>query len=58
MTVCQCPTCDTRHLGEQWCHECNQPRTRIDIGGLCPHCDEPITISDITGQYQPSLIRR
>ncbi len=58
ITVYQCPTCDTRALGQQWCHDCNHPRVRVDLGGLCPHCDEPITISDITSRHQPPATRR
>jgi hypothetical protein len=50
ITVYQCPTCETRYLGQQWCPNCHTPCTRIDFGGLCPHCDEPVTISDITEQ--------
>lgn len=42
-TVYQCPECDTRHLGQQWCPDCERPCIRLDLGGLCPHCDEPIT---------------
>jgi len=52
ITVYLCPECDTRTLGQQWCHDCHRPRTRLDLGGLCPHCDEPITISDITSQHR------
>jgi hypothetical protein len=51
ITVYHCPECDTRTLGQQWCHDCHRPRTRLDVGGLCPHCDEPITIQDITDQH-------
>ncbi len=50
-TVYQCPACDARHLGQQWCHDCNRPCARVDLGGLCPHCDEPVTISDILDQH-------
>jgi hypothetical protein len=50
-TVYQCPDCDHRSLGQQWCHDCNRPRLRIDFGGLCPHRDEPIAITDITDQH-------
>jgi hypothetical protein len=50
ITVYHCPGCDTRTLGQQWCHDCHQPRTRLGLGALCPHCDEPITIQDITDQ--------
>ena len=51
ITVNQCPDCGTRRLGEQWCPDCTRPAVRLDLGGLCPHCDEPITISDITDQH-------
>jgi hypothetical protein len=50
ITVYQCPTCEGRYLGQQWCHDCHHPCTRVDLGGHCPHCDEPITISDILDQ--------
>ena len=33
-TVYHCPECDTRTLGQQWCHDCHRPRTRLDHGGL------------------------
>jgi hypothetical protein len=58
ITVYHCPDCDTRTLGQQWCHDCRRPRTHLDIGGLCPHCDEPITISDITDQHPRPAARR
>jgi len=47
ITVYQCPCCDTRYLGQQWCHDCRTPCTRLDLGGPCPHCNEPVAISDI-----------
>jgi hypothetical protein len=53
ITVYQCPNCEARYLGQQWCHDCHRPCTRLDLGGLCPHCDEPITISDILDQHPP-----
>jgi hypothetical protein len=51
ITVYQCPGCDTRYLGQQYCHDCHQPCERVDYGGLCPHRNEPITISDILDQH-------
>ena len=47
VTIYECPTCETRYHGEQWCHDCNQPCTRVGLGGLCPHCDQPVAISDL-----------
>jgi len=53
ITIYQCPECDTRQPGQQWCHDCHQPCRRVDLGGLCPHCDEPVTISDLLDQPIP-----
>ena len=46
-TVYACPTCDTRLYGQQWCPDCNQPCTRIGLGGLCPHCQKPVALTDL-----------
>ena len=46
-TIYQCGDCDQRYLGQQWCHDCNQPCRRIGPGGSCPHCDEPVAINDL-----------
>jgi len=48
MTVYQCPTCDTRALGQQRCDDCNTWTEAVGIGGLCPCCDEPITVTELT----------
>ncbi len=47
VTVYSCPSCDSRFYGQQWCPDCNQPCSRVGLGGLCPHCDEPVTIADL-----------
>jgi len=36
ITVYQCTECETRYLGQQYCHDCHQPCVRVDLGGLCP----------------------
>jgi hypothetical protein len=51
ITVYECPDCAARYLGQQWCHPCNTPCTRIDLGGLCPNCDEPVAVSDLTNRH-------
>jgi hypothetical protein len=50
VTVYQYPRRDTRHLGQQYCHDCHTPCARLDLGGLCPHCNEPVAISDVIDQ--------
>jgi hypothetical protein len=46
-TIYQCPGCDTRALGEQRCEDCGTFMTRLGYGGLCPCCDEPITLDEL-----------
>ena len=57
ITIYACPTCETRYHGEQWCHDCNQPCTRVGLGGSCPHCSEPVAISDLIDTPTTSTIR-
>jgi len=46
-SIYHCNSCENRYLGLQWCPDCNQPCTRVGLGGSCPHCDEPVAISDL-----------
>ncbi len=46
-TVYACPSCEQRLLGEQRCPDCNVFTRRVGYGGLCPHCDEPVTVAEI-----------
>jgi len=46
-TVYECPSCQTRSLGEQRCPDCNTFGRRVGPGGLCPSCDEPVAVTDL-----------
>jgi predicted nucleic acid-binding Zn ribbon protein len=46
-TVYECPTCETRFLGEQRCPDCHVFCRRLGLGGPCPHCDDPVTLADL-----------
>ncbi len=46
-TVYECPDCEIRYLDERRCPDCNLFCRRVGAGGLCPHCDEPVTINDL-----------
>jgi hypothetical protein len=46
-TVYQCPVCESRYLGEQYCGDCGTFCQRVGVGGLCPTCDEPVAIVDL-----------
>jgi hypothetical protein len=51
-TIYECPDCDQRYLGDQWCHDCNRPCRRIGPGGPCPHCCEPVAVADLIQEAQ------
>jgi hypothetical protein len=46
-TVYVCTECDARYLGEQRCPDCQRFCKRIGPGGACPHCDEPVALTDL-----------
>ena len=48
-TVYECPTCDARLLGDRRCPDCHLFCRRLGLGGLCPHCDEPVTLAELLG---------
>ena len=51
-SVYECPVCSQRYLGEQRCTDCNVFCRRLGAGGECPHCGDPVTITDITPKDQ------
>jgi len=53
VTIYACPSCESRYHAQQWCHDCNQPCTRVGLGGLCPNCDEPVAITDLLDTQEP-----
>lgn len=46
-SVYECPACAARFLDERRCPECNLFCRRIGVGGLCPHCEEPVAAADL-----------
>jgi len=47
ITVYECDACGTRALGEQRCDQCETFMRRVGYGGHCPHCDEPVAVTDL-----------
>jgi hypothetical protein len=45
--IYECPGCGQRQAGQQRCDDCGIFGRRIGTGGACPHCQEPVTISDL-----------
>ena len=48
--VYQCPVRDQRYLDERRCPDCHLFCRPIGVGAGCPHCDEPVAISDLNPQ--------
>ena len=46
-TVYECDGCGRRFIGTQRCEECNLFARRIGTGGPCPHCDEPVAMTEL-----------
>jgi hypothetical protein len=46
-TIYECPSCETRYLGEQRCPDCALFCRKLGPGAPCPHCDEPILLADL-----------
>jgi hypothetical protein len=51
-TVYECPTCEARFLGERRCPDCHVFCRRLGLGGLCPHCDDPVTLAELLGSEE------
>jgi hypothetical protein len=49
LTVYECDACGSRAVGRQHCADCSGFMRRVGIGGACPHCDEPVTVAELTG---------
>ncbi len=48
--IYECPDCETRYLDERRCPDSNLFCRRIGAGGTCPHCDEPVAVSELADQ--------
>lgn len=48
--VYECSGCGERLLGNHRCPDCNRFGRRLGLGGPCPHCDEPVLLTDLAGR--------
>ena len=46
-TVYQCPDCEARQIGSQFCEDCHTFMRRLGAGGTCPSCAEPLTFDEL-----------
>jgi transcription elongation factor Elf1 len=56
-TVYECGNCGARYLGSQRCEECNTWCYRVGPGAECPHCNEPVAVSDLIDQQMVNQSR-
>ena len=47
ISIYECPQCEVRYLGVQFCSDCGTFCRRVGTGGSCPHCDEPVAFVDL-----------
>ena len=45
--IYECPSCGQRQAGQQRCDDCGTFSRRAGTGGPCPHCGDPVLISDL-----------
>ncbi|MGH9122440.1 MAG: hypothetical protein ACRDYC_10945 [Acidimicrobiales bacterium] len=50
ITVYECDNCGNRALGEQRCPDCATFMRKLGLGGECPHCTEPVAVSELLTQ--------
>jgi hypothetical protein len=48
VTVYECGQCGFRALGQQRCDDCGTFMSAVGTGGLCPRCDEPVAIRELS----------
>jgi hypothetical protein len=49
----ECTDCGERST-ERRCEECNLFNRRLGAGGHCPHCDEPVLVTELLEPEQPT----
>jgi hypothetical protein len=54
-TIYACPSCDQRLFGERRCNDCNRFCQALGLGGVCPHCDEPVLLTELLDLEAPSV---
>jgi hypothetical protein len=50
ITVYECEGCGTRAVGQQRCEDCGNFMRKLGLGGTCPHCDEPVAVTELLDQ--------
>ncbi len=51
----ECGECGERYLNQRRCDDCTRFCRRLGIAVLCPHCDEPILLADLIGDWSTEV---
>jgi endogenous inhibitor of DNA gyrase (YacG/DUF329 family) len=57
-TVHLCDSCGARCMGRRWCPACGELTRNIGFGGSCPHCANPVAVSELLDQVEAVLEER
>ena len=57
-TVHICTSCGTRMMGRRWCPACGSPTRDAGFGGACPHCAQPVAVSELLDQVDAIITER
>jgi hypothetical protein len=49
ITVYECDGCGARAVGQQRCEDCGTFMRKLGLGP-CPHCDEPVAVTELLDQ--------
>jgi len=52
-TLFECPSCEEQTLGHRRCGECQRFCRALGLAALCPHCDEPLLLTELFGLEVP-----
>ena len=47
VSIYECDGCGARAIGDQYCPDCRNFMRSLGRGAPCPHCEEPVAVSDL-----------
>lgn len=47
--IYECSGCEQRLVDERRCPDCNLFARKLGPGAACPHCDEPVLLTELLG---------
>jgi len=50
VTVYECQGCGARAVARRRCQDCGTFMRKLGLGGPCPHCDGPVSVTELLDQ--------